>query len=111
MKCTTKEVNSVHLKMIIPQNFRRTLKSYLTTLQDSFEKHGGNVSLSIKRRKKTTKRSMFSVAFLRLFLVSSLLAYFILLLTYLLILTYLLTHSGGRQSKVANCKEVFERGS
>ena len=28
-------LNSVHLKMIIPQNFRRTLKSYLTTLQDS----------------------------------------------------------------------------
>ena len=102
--------------MIIPQNFRRTLKSYLTTLQDSIihsniEKHGGNVSLSIKRRKKTTKRSMFSVAFLRLFLVSSLLAYFILLLTYLYLLTYLLTHSGGGQSKVANCKEVFERGS
>ena len=33
---------------------------------------------------------MFSVAFLRLFLVSSLLAYFILLLTYLYLLTYLL---------------------
>ena len=33
---------------------------------------------------------MFSVAFLRLFLVPSLLAYFILLLIYLLILTYLL---------------------
>ena len=31
---------------------------------------------------------MFSVAFLRLFLVPSLLAYFILLLTYLYLLTY-----------------------